>query len=158
MKKIITLLAAAFCAITAQAGEFPDISIAEVKAAVESKKATIIDFFFVGCGPCRAQAPQLQQLYSRLREQGLQVVAIDLGDSAEAVKGFAEKFSLAHPVLVGGQSTDDEANVFKRYHVKAFPTTYLIDPNGKIVWQSIGYEGEGVPKLKKELEKLGLHP
>jgi len=43
MKKILTLLAAAICAVTAQAGEFPDISIAEVKAAVESKKATIID-------------------------------------------------------------------------------------------------------------------
>ena len=43
MKKILTLLATALCAITAQAGEFPDISIAEVKAAAESKKATIID-------------------------------------------------------------------------------------------------------------------
>ena len=43
MKKIISLLAVALCAITAQAGEFPDISVAEVKAAVESKKATIID-------------------------------------------------------------------------------------------------------------------
>jgi rhodanese-related sulfurtransferase len=43
MKKIITLLAAAFCAISAQAGEFPDISIAEVKAAVQKKNATIID-------------------------------------------------------------------------------------------------------------------
>ena len=43
MKKILTLLATALCAITAQAGEFPDISIAEVKAAVETKKATIID-------------------------------------------------------------------------------------------------------------------
>ena len=43
MKKILTLLATALCAITAQAGEFPDISIAEVKAAAETKKATIID-------------------------------------------------------------------------------------------------------------------
>ena len=43
MKKLLVLLATAVCAITANAGEFPDISIAEVKAAVESKKATIID-------------------------------------------------------------------------------------------------------------------
>jgi rhodanese-related sulfurtransferase len=43
MKKILTLLATAVLAVTAYAGEFPDISIAEVKAAVESKKATIID-------------------------------------------------------------------------------------------------------------------
>src|SRR5215210_7053088 len=43
MKKLLALLAVTVCAVTAQAGEFPDISIAEVKAAIESKKATIID-------------------------------------------------------------------------------------------------------------------
>ena len=43
MKKLIAFLAVAVCAITAQAGEFPDISVAEVKAAIESKKATVID-------------------------------------------------------------------------------------------------------------------
>ena len=43
MKKLLALLAVTVCAITAQAGEFPDISITEVKAAIESKKATIID-------------------------------------------------------------------------------------------------------------------
>ncbi len=43
MKKLLALLAVTVCAITAQAGEFPDISITEVKAAIEAKKATIID-------------------------------------------------------------------------------------------------------------------
>ena len=43
MKKLIASLATALLAATAFAGEFPDISIAEVKALAESKKATIID-------------------------------------------------------------------------------------------------------------------
>jgi photosystem II stability/assembly factor-like uncharacterized protein len=43
MKKLLALLAVTVCAITAQAGEFPDISITEVKALSESKKAVIID-------------------------------------------------------------------------------------------------------------------
>ena len=43
MKKLLALLALTVCAVTAQAGEFPDVSIAEVKTAIESKKATIID-------------------------------------------------------------------------------------------------------------------
>ena len=43
MKKLLALLAITLCAVTAQAGEFPDISIAEVKSAIESKKATLID-------------------------------------------------------------------------------------------------------------------
>lgn len=43
MKKTITLIAAAFLTIAAHAGEFPDISISEVRALAESKKAVIID-------------------------------------------------------------------------------------------------------------------
>ena len=43
MKKLLALLALTVCTITAQAGEFPDVSITEVKAAIEAKKATIID-------------------------------------------------------------------------------------------------------------------
>ena len=43
MKKIFALLASAFVAASAFAGEFPDISITELKAAIEAKKVTVID-------------------------------------------------------------------------------------------------------------------
>jgi len=43
MKKILALLATAFLAVNVQAGEFPDISIDELKSAIEAKKVTVID-------------------------------------------------------------------------------------------------------------------
>lgn len=43
MKKLLTLLATAFLAITAQAGEFPDISVDDLKSAIDAKKATVLD-------------------------------------------------------------------------------------------------------------------
>ena len=43
MKKLLALLATAFLAVSAQAGEFPDISIDELKSAITAKKATVID-------------------------------------------------------------------------------------------------------------------
>ena len=43
MKKLITLLATVFVAASTFAGEFPDISVTEVKALTESKKAVFID-------------------------------------------------------------------------------------------------------------------
>ena len=43
MKKLLTLLATALLASTTYAGEFPDISITEVKTLAESKKAVILD-------------------------------------------------------------------------------------------------------------------
>ncbi|MSR43665.1 MAG: rhodanese-like domain-containing protein, partial [Pedosphaera sp.] len=43
MKKLLTLIATTVIAISAQAGEFPDISIADLKKAIADKKVTIID-------------------------------------------------------------------------------------------------------------------
>lgn len=43
MKKLLTLLTVAFVSVSVYAGEFPDVSVAEVKALTESKKAVIID-------------------------------------------------------------------------------------------------------------------
>ena len=43
MKKVLTLIAALFVSVAAFAGEFPDISVKEVKALVASKKATLVD-------------------------------------------------------------------------------------------------------------------
>lgn len=43
MKKFLALIAAAFVSVTAFAGEFADISIADLKKAIEEKKVTIID-------------------------------------------------------------------------------------------------------------------
>jgi len=43
MKKLLLLLATAFCAVTVHAGEYPDISITELKTAIADKTAVIID-------------------------------------------------------------------------------------------------------------------
>ena len=43
MNKLLTLLATVAFAATASAGEYPDISITELKSAIQSKKATVID-------------------------------------------------------------------------------------------------------------------
>ena len=43
MKKLFTLFAATFIAASAFAGEFPDISIADLKKAIADKKVTIVD-------------------------------------------------------------------------------------------------------------------
>ena len=43
MKRILTLLAAALVAVAVYAGEYPDISVNELKQAIEAKKVTVID-------------------------------------------------------------------------------------------------------------------
>jgi hypothetical protein len=46
-----------------------------------------------------------------------------------------------------------ENSVFEKYGVQAFPTNYLLDSNGVVVWRSVGFDEKG---LRAALDKLGL--
>lgn len=121
------------------------------------RKAVLVNFWFAGCGPCRAEFPHLQKMYTELKDKGLEVVAIDMGDSRDEIGKVIAKDHLTFPVAVGGQPPEgDPANVFARYGVQLYPTNFLLNADGQIVWHSAGFEGDGLPELRAELAKLGV--
>ena len=52
---------------------------------------------------------------------------------------------------MGGKGADYALG--KAYGVKAYPTNYLVDPDGKIVWRGVGFDE---PALRAALAKIGL--
>jgi len=52
---------------------------------------------------------------------------------------------------MGGRGKD--YTLGKAYGVQAYPTNYLVDPEGKIVWRSVGFDEAG---LKEALKKMGV--
>lgn len=92
------------------------------------KKVVLINFWATWCPPCRVEMPQLENLYQRYRDSGLQILAVDVGDEEEAIRTFLEEKSLSFPVLV-----DREGLVASLYRVEAFPTTVLLDAEGKVI-------------------------
>ena len=87
-----------------------------------------------------SEAPNLQGMYRELKDKGLEVVAINEGDTPQNVAKFIEQYKLTFPVAMGGKPTDAKDCIFTRYGVDAYPTNYLIDATGKIVWHNVGYE------------------
>jgi peroxiredoxin len=120
------------------------------------KKATLVSFFFYGCGPCRAEAPHLETCYEKYKARGLQVVSIDLGDTKENVEQFVSQFKLTFPVLMGGDERQDHADVFSRFGVKGYPTLFLLDAQGRVVWHHVGFGDELRTQLDAELNRLGV--
>jgi thiol-disulfide isomerase/thioredoxin len=121
-----------------------------------SKKAVLINFWFYGCGPCRAETPHLQKLYTQLKDKGFEIVAINLGDPPDAVQKYIKDFNVTFPVALGGSPRNGERSVFSDYGVSAYPTNFLIDHDGKVVWHNRGYEESAIEELRKELEKVGV--
>ncbi|ALX49115.1 TlpA family protein disulfide reductase [Lentibacillus amyloliquefaciens] len=93
----------------------------------------IVNFWATWCPPCREEIPDLQKLYD---EKDVEILAVDLTkteESEENVRDFADDFEMTFPVPM-----DVNSEVATTYQVRAYPTSYMIDSNGRIQFSAMG--------------------
>ena len=78
------------------------------------------------------------------------------GDQVPVVRCSHHKEEMSDDIALGGTPRGNERTVFSDYGVSAYPTHFLIDHDGKVVWHSRGYEESAIEELRKDLEKLGM--
>jgi peroxiredoxin/outer membrane lipoprotein-sorting protein len=114
-------------------------------------KVIIVDFWATWCPPCRALMPRLQKMYVNWEKRGLVVLGLDVGEDANTVEKFAREQSYTFPLLIG-----TEPDIAAKYFVEAYPSTFVIDRLGRIVFRDLG--GADPAKLQAAVEKaLGGH-
>ncbi|HVT13379.1 MAG TPA: TlpA disulfide reductase family protein [Fimbriimonadaceae bacterium] len=107
------------------------VSLADFKG-----KTVLLDFWATWCGPCNAAMPEVQMLWDKYRDKGLEVVAITHEDR-QTVLAFHKAKGYTYPVYLESDAKADEA-----YGVDGIPKFVLIR-NGRIIWQSDGYDRMG---------------
>ena len=116
-----------------------------VKLSDFKGKIVLVDFFYKSCYPCMQALPALQNLHEKYKNKGLELIGIDPYDTKEDdIDGFLAKRGVTYTVLLGGK------NVVKNYRVSGYPTIYIINKEGKVLFTQVGY-GEGV---EEELEEV----
>lgn len=96
--------------------------------------------------------PRLQPLYESYRDAGFTVVAIDYRRDTERATAFAEEHGLTYPMLENGEEENEV--VRSVFEVSSFPTSYLVDGEGRILYYHLGFEIGDEKKLEKEIQKL----
>ncbi len=91
-------------------------------------KWVLVNFWASWCGPCRLEAPALQEFNRRHRAQGFTVLGIDLDDNTDDARAFVEKYGLSYPQLRDGDGRDRR----DAYGMTGFPESFLVDPDGKL--------------------------
>ena len=112
-------------------------------------KVVILNFWATWCPPCRAEMPSMEVLYQRLKSQGLELLAVDLGEDRETVQQFIQKGQYTFPVLL-----DESRSVSPKYGISAIPTSYILDREGKIVSKVVGSIAWDNPKVITAFETL----
>jgi len=97
-------------------------------------QAVVLNTWATWCGPCRSEMPDLETFALKYADQGLVVLAVNVGESAEQVAGFIQQEGYTFPVLL--DPTGDA--VAQLYSVRGIPTTFFIDREGRIVDMKVG--------------------
>lgn len=92
----------------------------------------LIDFFYASCPPCIEVLPSLQSLHKKYKDQGLHVIGISRIDTQKTLESYIERNGICYTILLGNQ------DVNSAYNISFYPTTYLIDKEGKILFHHIG--------------------
>lgn len=100
-------------------------------------KMLLLDFWYMDCFPCIKAIPHLSEIHHKYADQGLQVIGIDPFDNnekdLERMPNFLEKNPLDYPILFINKEQP------KNFKVYAYPTFYLVDRDGKIIYSQIGH-------------------
>ncbi|WP_456417388.1 TlpA family protein disulfide reductase [Thiolapillus sp.] len=113
----------------------------------------IVNFWATWCPPCRAEMPSMQRAWEQLREEGIMMLAIDVGEDEDTVFEFTASYPVDFPLLLDMDSTVSEA-----WEVKGLPTTFVIDQWGRKVYRAIGGREWDDPELLNQVRRLKQVP
>lgn len=102
-------------------------------------KVVVLNFWASWCGPCRAEAPDLQATWQAYRARGVQFLGVDYRDDLYAGRGFVEEFGITYPSVF-----DPAGRLAFEYELLGLPTTFVITPDRRIAYQFVGIVDGGV--------------
>lgn len=119
--------------------EAPDFELVEAGTGNKRRlseyrgRPVLVNFWATWCAPCRTEMPALEEAAATYRNAGLQVLAVNFGESQPAVLAFAGELSLQLPLLL-----DSDGAVQASYRVPGYPSSYFIDRQGRVAAVHLG--------------------
>ena len=118
---------------------------------LRNHKYTLIDFSTTYCGPCIESIPELKEI-ADIHKDNLQLVTFSGNSNKQRWENSIKRDSLPWKSLWDGKGYKSKTII--GYQVTGYPTFCLIDPDGKIVDQWVGYgKDELKNKMKQHLKK-----
>ena len=108
-------------------------------------RLVLLDFWYMSCYPCVQAIPHLTDIYEKYKDEGLTVLGLNPFDNKEKNRKRLPEFikynKLTYPIIF----VDKE--VTQIYNVRGYPTFYIVNKNGEILFSQIGFGESMVPKV-----------
>ena len=110
-------------------------------------KYLYLDFWALWCGPCIAELPHLKKLYDKVDKSQIEFLGIveSTGNDEGKIKELIDKNSVNWTHIISNK----KINITELYNVRSFPTTILLDKEGRVIAKNIRSE-----ELEQKLKEL----
>lgn len=114
-------------------------------------RVVLINFWATWCPPCRREMPSMERLSQALQGEAFSVLAVDVGEDADAIDAFTGQLDTppTFPVVL-----DTRGRAMQAWNVAGLPTTFLVDKQGRIVASAIGGREFDHPELIRAIREL----
>jgi thiol-disulfide isomerase/thioredoxin len=111
-------------------------------------KFVLLNFWATWCAPCRKEMPAMSNLHNEFGAGVLEGVGVHVGPSLAGVKKFLEAVPVSFTILM------DKDMSLASWGVQGLPTTFLINPEGKLIYKAVGEREWDSPEMMKFLKDL----
>ncbi len=116
-------------------GTFYDGTV--VDSADFKGQVTVLNIWYAACAPCRVEAPDLQALYEKHQQSGVQFIGVNIRDEAATAAAFERTFGITYPSI---DDADGAVLLAMTQYVppQAVPSTLVLDRQGRVAGRIIG--------------------
>ena len=98
----------------------------------------VLNIWYAGCAPCRAEAPDLQSLWEQHEGQGVEFLGVNVRDQAATALAFAEQYGITYPSVLDVNDGAMQLALSGRIAPNAVPTTLVVDKEGRVASRVLG--------------------
>jgi len=113
-----------------------------------SGKVVWVDFWASWCVPCRRSFPWLNTMHRKYREQGLEIIAVNLDKERALADGF-----LAEVPAEFSLRFDPAGNLAKEFAVQSMPSSYLLAADGTVLASHFGFRTADAAEYERTIQE-----
>lgn len=101
-------------------------------------EVAVVNFWYAGCAPCRAEAPMLQEVFEEYEGEGATFVGVNVRDQAATAASFERDYGITYPSILDVDDGDAQFAFAGDVPPAAVPTTIVLDKQGRVAARILG--------------------